>query len=77
MGTLGALFDRFVQKTEEKRDKATVFLTVAFSMKAVAKRHVHHRRTWDDRLEVDRHDAIRNDVASLERPRRLSMTQRG
>ena len=31
LGTLGAFFDRFVRKTEGKRDKATVFQTVAFA----------------------------------------------
>jgi hypothetical protein len=30
LGTLGAFSDRSVQKTEEKRAKATVLLTVAF-----------------------------------------------
>jgi len=30
LGTVGALFGRFVQKTQGKREKATVLLTVAF-----------------------------------------------
>jgi hypothetical protein len=30
LGTNGAFFDQSVQKTEGKRDKATVFQTVAF-----------------------------------------------
>jgi hypothetical protein len=30
LGTYGVFFARSVQKTEGKRDKATVFLTVAF-----------------------------------------------
>jgi len=36
LGTLGAFFDRSVQKTEGQRDKATVFLTVAFDEKRPA-----------------------------------------
>ena len=43
LGTLGAFFDRCVQKTEGKRDKATVFLTVA---------SFNENRGFDSSIEV-------------------------
>src|SRR6266850_2150407 len=36
LGTVGGFFARSVQKTEGKRDKATVFLTAAFDAKVLA-----------------------------------------
>jgi len=60
----GALFARFVQKTEGKRDKATVFLTVAFFNESGGQRHVQNSHTLDNRPDIER-DGIRNGVASL------------
>jgi hypothetical protein len=46
LGTHDAFFDRFVQKSEGKRDKATVSLTVAFFNKSSRPMHECERAAF-------------------------------